>query len=203
MINEMQIKHIVFDVGNVLVRWVPFEVISSVFPECNPSEFYKRMYPIWIDLNLGKLTENEAIGQYHTTLRLPKERLAHLMLKLKHHQVPIKGSIELLDKLKKLKFNLFAITDNVKEIMEYHRKISQFPSYFKDMIVSAEIGLLKPDSRIYRYLLDKHNLNPREVVFIDDILANVEGAIAVGMHAFQFIDMTSCEEQLRYLINKL
>lgn len=198
MVNK--IKHIVFDVGNVLVKWAPLEVINSVFPELDPKEFHQKMYPTWIDLNLGRLSENEAINQYHTNLGLSKERLSNFMHELKRHQQPLEGSIELLTKLQKLEFNLFSITDNVKEIIEYHRKVSKFPPYFKDIIVSADIGILKPDSRIYRYLLEKHNLNPSETVFIDDILINVEGAIAVGMHAFQFVDYDSCEKQLVKLL---
>ena len=61
----MKIKNIVFYVGNMLVRLAPFEVINSVFPEFEPEDFYQKMRSIWIDLNLGKLTENEAISHYH------------------------------------------------------------------------------------------------------------------------------------------
>ena len=197
---HMKMKNIVFDIGNVLVRWAPLEVIKSVFPELEPKDFYRKMYPIWIDLSLGKLTEDEAIERYHKELGWPKDRLARLMLEFKLNQKPLDGSIELLDKLQKLGLNLFSITDNIKELMAYHRKNSEFPKYFKDIIVSAELGILKPDARIYRYLLDKYNLDPKESVFIDDVQANVEGAIAVGMKAFQFTDYASCEKQLMELI---
>lgn len=196
----MKIKNVVFDVGNVLVRWAPSEVIQVTFPEFEPKDFLQKMRPIWIDLNLGKLTEREAIDRYHKELGVSKERLLDFMLALKRHQEPLEGSVELLIKLQKLGVNLFSITDNVKEIMAYHRKFSKFPPYFKDIIVSADIEILKPDSRIYRHLLDKHNLNPRESVFIDDVLVNVEGAIAVGMNAFQFIDIASCEQSLDRLV---
>ena len=197
----MIIKNIVFDVGNVLVRWAPLEVIKTVFPQSNPSDFYQKMHPIWIDLNLGKLSEKEAIERYQKLLDLPKESLNRLMLELKLHQTPLDGSIELLRKLKEYKVNLFSITDNVREIMDYHRKFSAFPQYFKDIIVSAEIGLLKPDPKIYRYLLAKHKLNPSESVFIDDVAQNVEGAIKVGMQAFQFVDYATCEKKLMALLN--
>lgn len=198
----MKIKNIVFDVGNVLVRWEPLEVINSTFPEFEAKEFYQKMYHTWIDLNLGKLTENEAINHYHASLEVSKERLSNFMLALKHHQKPIDGSIALLKKLQKLDVKLFAITDNIKEIMDYHRKFSDFPKYFKDIIVSADLGMLKPDRRIYRYLLDKHKLNANESVFIDDVPVNVQGAIAVGMEAFQFIDYESCEKKLMNLLER-
>jgi len=165
----MKIKNVVFDIGNVLVRWAPLEVIKTSFPEFEPEDFYHKMRPIWIDFNLGKFTEDEAISHYQRSLDLPKERLANFMFALKRHQTPLEGSIELLDKLQKLEINLFSITDNIREFIDYHRKVSEFPKYFKDIIVSSDIGVLKPDNRIYQHLLDKHHLNPRACDQLDCI----------------------------------
>nr|WP_316354646.1 HAD-IA family hydrolase [Candidatus Trichorickettsia mobilis] len=105
--------------------------------------------------------------------------------------------------MRSLKINLYAITDNVKEIMEYHKIHSNFMDYFKDIIVSAEVGILKPDPKIYQHLLNKHNIDPFDSVFVDDLMANVESALSVKMHAFQFTDAKSCEEQLIKLGIKL
>ena len=190
------IKNIIFDVGNVIVKWSPFTVIAEIFPNLDPKEFYEQIKPIWLDLNLGKLSEKEAVNIYHQEFNIPKSQLDQLLEKFKTHQLPVAGSIELLEKLKQTGVNLYAITDNVKEIMEYHKNNSNFLHYFKDVIVSADICILKPDIRIYQYLLDKHNLKAEESLFIDDTLRNVEGAIAAGMKSFQFIDAKDCEELL-------
>lgn len=200
METNMAIKNVIFDVGNVLVRWAPLEVIKSVLPQFDPSGFYKKMRPLWLDLNRGKLSEEGAIHHYQKLFDLPKETIAQLILELKLHQKPLGGSIGLLEKLQRHNLSLFAITDNIKEFMEYHRIHSAFPKYFKDIIVSADVGLLKPEPEIYIYLLKKHNLNATESIFIDDVMANVEGAINVGMQAFQFTDVASCEERLMKLL---
>jgi putative hydrolase of the HAD superfamily len=194
--NSVKIKNVVFDVGNVLVKWAPYEVIKGLFPERNPEEFYQQMRLIWIDLNLGRMTEEEAIVLYQNQLAISKDQISRLMNEFKTHQTPIPGSLVLLKKLEILGMNLFSITDNIKEIMEYHRKNSEFIGYFKDIVVSADIGVLKPDARIYQHLLNKHHLSPSETVFIDDLKKNVEGALAVGMSAIQFTDVQSCEVQL-------
>lgn len=192
----MSIKNVIFDVGNVLVYWTPIKVISAIFPEFKPQDFYHKLRPIWIDLNLGKLTEDEAINQYQANFSLSKERLLQLMLGFKTHQKPLKGSIELLKELKEIGINLFAITDNTKGIIEYHQKNSAFPQYFKDIVVSADLGILKPNRQIYQYLLAKYNLNPYESVFIDDHEPNVKGALAVGMRAFKFVNTETCRLEL-------
>jgi len=199
MLSDMSIKNVIFDVGNVLVKWAPHEVIARIFPSYDPKVFYQEIRPTWLGLNLGKLTEKEAIALYAKQFKLPESQFLVFMKELKTHQVPIPGSLDLLKKLKALGMNLYSITDNIKEIMEYHRAHSQFIPYFKDIIVSADIGILKPHREIYQHLLNKHKIVAAESVFIDDALINVKGARAVGMHAIQFFDAVSCEQELRRL----
>lgn len=192
----MVIKNIVFDVGNVLVRWAPHEAIQMVFPEQDPKAFYQQLRPIWLDLNLGKLSEREAIKTCVKQLQMPEDKIKLLMHKFKTLQTPIPGIMELLHELKNIGIDLYSITDNVKEIIEFHATHSNFLHYFKGIVVSADVGVLKPDIEIYRYLINNYKVNPAESVFIDDLLANVEGARTAGMHAFQFIDTNSCRKIL-------
>lgn len=49
------------------------------------------------------------------------------------------------------------------------------------LVFSAEVGIAKPDSRIYRYIADRLGVRPEEAVFVDDLQENVEAARAVGM----------------------
>ena len=46
--------------------------------------------------------------------------------------------------------------------------------------------MIKPDPGIYRYLLERYGLKAEECLFVDDVQANVNGAVAVGMQAFRF-----------------
>jgi epoxide hydrolase-like predicted phosphatase len=69
---------------------------------------------------------------------------------------------------------------------------------FDLIIFSAEIGLAKPDSAIFIYLLDKLALPPAKTVFIDDVPANVEGARKLGMHGIVFRNR---EQVLDELVN--
>jgi putative hydrolase of the HAD superfamily len=197
----MTIKNIVFDIGNVLVKWAPYEVIGGLFSDRNPVKFYEQIRPVWIDLNLGKLSENQAIEIYQQQLNIERHKLVQLMDGFKTSQTPIPGSFELLHKLYSSNIPLYAITDNTKEIIEYHHLHSNFLHYFKGVVVSANIGISKPNKAIYQYLLDQYKLNAAETIFIDDTMINVEGAILAGIHAFQFIDAKSCELQLNKFIS--
>ena len=57
---------------------------------------------------------------------------------------------------------------------------------FDDMTISSEIGIAKPDARIYRQALEKLNVRPEESIFVDDMPANIEAAQALGMRGVIF-----------------
>ena len=71
---------------------------------------------------------------------------------------------------------------------------------FDEMIISAEVGLIKPDPRIYRLALEKLGTLPEESVFLDDVLVNVEAARSVGMSAIQFTQPEKTLEELKQLL---
>lgn len=196
----MVFKNIVFDVGNVLVRWDPPGIIHHVFPEHdNPHQLMLNIFKhqTWYDLNLGKITEKEAIHCYHHQLGIDMPRLEYLLQAVKESLTPISGSIELLQRLDNKQFHLYALTDNTIEIMAYLKSKYGFWRHFKGIVVSAEIGHLKPSQEIYHYLLEGHQLKAHETLFIDDVSANVEGAKAMGIEAIQFTHVADCIEALR------
>jgi len=76
----------------------------------------------------------------------------------------------------------------------------KFDDVFDEMIISAEVGLMKPDPRIYRLALKKLKALPEESVFLDDVLVNVEAARSIGMSAIQFTRPEKSLEELKQLL---
>lgn len=70
---------------------------------------------------------------------------------------------------------------------------------FEGLVLSHEVGLQKPDHRIYEWTLARYGLTASRTVFIDDIWANVEGARGVGMQAIHHRDAASTREGLTKL----
>ena len=195
----MAIKNIIFDIGGVLVEWKPLEVIKSILPEYDSEILYNKMRDSWVKLNLGQLTMSEVIVNYHIDLDISKVRIEELMLRLKISQIPVDGSIQLLQKLKDNGYVLYVITDNIKEILDYHKKNSRSWSFFIDIISSHNIGTLKPDYKIYQYLLNKYNLIPEESIFIDDVKKNVQAAIDLKINGIHFKGYDLCIKSLNQL----
>jgi putative hydrolase of the HAD superfamily len=71
---------------------------------------------------------------------------------------------------------------------------------FDAIILSCEVGLMKPDARIYQRALQALDVQPGEAVFVDDFMHNVEGARAVGMHAIHFHNPKQTLQELEQLL---
>jgi len=65
---------------------------------------------------------------------------------------------------------------------------------FDSIVISAEVGMLKPDPRVYQLALKELNAGPKEAVFVDDTPANVQAAAELGMCGVLF---TSAEQTRR------
>lgn len=71
---------------------------------------------------------------------------------------------------------------------------------FDTLVISAEVGLAKPDARIYRLALDQLRVSPAEAVFVDDVEENVVAARAIGMAAIHFCNSEQTLRELRQLL---
>jgi epoxide hydrolase-like predicted phosphatase len=69
-----------------------------------------------------------------------------------------------------------------------------FADCFDVFVTSAEVGVMKPEPRIYHIALERLGISPQEAIFVDDFIENVEAARRLGMQAVRFID----PEQARY-----
>ncbi|WP_394151439.1 HAD family hydrolase [Vibrio maritimus] len=197
------IKNVVFDVGNVIVRWSPLEIVNLTFGTQGDEskELAARIFQseTWLDINKGVLTEQQAKAQYQTTLDLNAEECDKLFYYVKETQILLFGTIELINALKQAGYRIFALTDNVNEIVAHLKQRYDFWPLFEHATISSELGFLKPSNDIYQSLLTHNDLVAEETVFLDDMPYNVEGAKNNGMHAIQFADAEQASEALREL----
>lgn len=73
---------------------------------------------------------------------------------------------------------------------------------FNHLIISAEVGMMKPHPEIYKFALEKIEYAPEETVFIDDFVENIEGAEAAGMHGILFTSPKQAKSDLNELLLK-
>jgi len=185
------IKNIVFDIGNVVVRWDPNLIAERTFGSADTALAQRDAifgHPLWLSLNRGELTEEEVKRAFARELDVDHETLDRLFFHIKDSQDLRDDTLALMHALKRQDFRLFALTDNVHEIVHYLQERYTFWDLFEHATVSAEIGALKPSPEIFNHLLTTNQLIPEQTVFFDDVPRNVDGAKAVGIKAFVFTD---------------
>ncbi len=73
---------------------------------------------------------------------------------------------------------------------------------FDVVVISAEVGLAKPDPRIYRLALDRLGVSPQEALFIDDAAENVEAAVALGLRGLRFVNSDQVLDELQTVLRE-
>jgi epoxide hydrolase-like predicted phosphatase len=91
------------------------------------------------------------------------------------------------------------ISNNWSDLRDFVVR-ERFDDAFDEMIISAEVGVMKPDPRIFQIALERFGVKPKEAVFIDDFYINIEGCEKVGMKGIHFKDSETTLQQLKKLL---
>lgn len=181
------LKNIVFDLGGVVVAHNEEsfaeklgEFFSFVFGpdmKCVPS--------FWCDYDLGVRTIDETAASVAEYRKCSVEEAKANMLYAISLQEEVEPTVRFIKELKERGYKLYVLSNMSKEYIEFLRKLPVF-ELFDEQVVSSEVGLGKPDRRIYEYLLTHCGLRPEETIFIDDRIDNVEVAAELGITPFHF-----------------
>ncbi|MGB2079970.1 MAG: HAD family hydrolase, partial [Vibrio sp.] len=159
---QTQIQSVVFDIGNVLVRWSPLEIIRLTFGENDDNPIMARAVfqsEIWLALNQGDITWDEAKQAYQNQFGFSDIHSAALFDYIKRTQILIHGSQALLREVKDAGYSVYALTDNVLDIVDYLKQTYDFWPLFDGEIISANEGCLKPNATIYQALTQRYQLD--------------------------------------------
>jgi len=88
--------------------------------------------------------------------------------------------------------------DNVRQVIE---QTWQIGDAFDEMFISAELGMVKPDVRIYQYAIESLGVRPEEAVFVDDFIENIESARAFGLQTIHFRNSQLARQELLRLLD--
>ena len=109
---------------------------------------------------------------------------------------PIPGSVEILTELKDRGTPLFALTNWSAETYPPARERFEFLSWFRGILVSGEVGVIKPDPRIFELLIERYGIDPESAVYIDDVEENAAAARPFGIHPIHFTTPAALRREL-------
>ena len=191
---------IIFDVGNVLYGWDPESFLARQLPEDEARLRFIEDVDLWSwhdSLDGGRPFDDaaaelsEKFPDYAAHISAWGERFGETI------SDPVPGMREIVEALDGRGVPLFAITNFSADFWPpFRAREDEFFRRFRDIVVSGEVKLLKPDPAIYYLALDRFRLRPDQALFVDDRKINVEGAEAVGMHGHLFTDAEGLRRRL-------
>ncbi len=196
------IDAVLFDLGNVLIRWDPRNHYRDRFEtEAQMEAFLTEVATnAWNhEMDLGKpfaqaIAERTALFPDHAEMLAEWKSGWERML-----GGAIDESVGLLEELKAGGYRLAALTNWSGETFPVARARFPFLGLFDDIVISGVERLAKPDPAMFALTLRRTGFVAERTVFIDDSLPNVVGARAAGMHAIHFTTATACRAALRDL----
>ena len=191
---------VIFDVGNVLYGWDPDSFLVRQIADDEARMRFVDEVGLWQwheSLDGGRPFDeaaaelSERFPEYAHLISAWGERFGETITD------PIADVHALVEALDERGVPLFAITNFSADFWPpFHAQEREFFRRFRDIVVSGEVRLLKPDPAIYYLALDRFRLRPKQALFIDDRLINVQAAEAVGMHGHLFTTAEALRDRL-------
>lgn len=193
-----KVHNIIFDLGGIFIN-LDFQKTTQAFQQLgiqNFQQFFSQNHSndLFIALETGKITPNEFFESLRKTtginadnqtitdawnamlLNFPPERIEWLNKINKQYPVYLFSNTNIIH------YNCFM------QLFQRDVGMQNFNEQFLKAYYSHEMGMRKPDADGFEYILQQNNLKPEETLFIDDTVANINTAKALG---FQTIHLTA------------
>ncbi|MFA6003415.1 MAG: HAD family phosphatase [Elusimicrobiota bacterium] len=196
--SETTIKAVFFDIGNVLLHFNPAEVLREVAGAIG-------RHPIKVARYLWTSNKIEALerGEFGTDelFRLFQEELgydgtfAQFRKLWCDHFRPERKTVSMLRAVSK-RVDTYLLSNTHALHYDYIKQHYAFPKHIRAAVLSHELGMRKPEARIFEAALKIAKVSAEQAVFIDDLKPNVEAARKVGFHAILYKDPDDLRRRL-------
>ncbi len=194
------IRHIVFDIGKVLIHYDPEIPFKRIIPDdTERSWFFENVCTSdWnVEQDRGRTwaeAEAELIAEhpeYKTQIQAFR--------KYWHEMVPhaLEGSVAHLERLLDEGHDVTLLTNFADDTFDHAQEIYPFLKKARGVTVSARVALIKPDPEIYRIHTESFDLEPAATLFIDDSKANVQASRDFGWNAIHFTGQDALDAGFR------
>lgn len=192
-------ENLIFDFGNVLVRWEPERVYAAHFgSEATAWWFLRHVADSrWRGrIDAGESTdaciaELKALHpEYGDAIELYRSQWRAMLT----GEVP--GMRSLISDAQAAGYGIYGLTNWSMETFPAARERFGILQMIDRYVVSGAEGMVKPDPRLFRLLLDRYGLQAASCTFVDDNESNVEAARSLGMCGIVFTSATDLRRQL-------
>ena len=192
--NALTPVNLVFDLGQVMIRWEPEALVRQFFPDrCGTDAQAQELAhacfrsPAWSAFDAGFLDTDGVAQQLAQLIQEPLPRVRAMVVDIAHALTPIAASVALLQQLHQWRraqatsvLNLFYLSNMPEPYADHLIASHGFFSCFDGGVFSGRLKLAKPDPAIYAHAEAVLALEPAHTLFFDDHVPNVQAATDRG-----------------------
>ena len=198
----MSIRAVFFDFGGVIQRTefqAPRQYLGQRFG-MDYDDIDKLVFgsPSARQASVGEITEDVHWANVLKRLKRPAAELQTIKDEFFGGDVVDRELVEFIRSLRG-KFHVGLIS-NAWGGMRAHLNRERLLELFETVVISAEVGVMKPEARIYSIALEQAGVKAEEAVFVDDVQANIDACQQVGMKGVLFKDPQKAEDELKKLL---
>lgn len=196
------LKNIVFDLGNVLVKFDSNELIYSFFNK--RQEEVKSFYfdSLWNEYDQGLYSVEEMIEKGVKQFPELELSIKKLMYHWTEFVIPLKDNVAYIKDLKQLGYKVYILSNIPEDDTKYLRSCGVFDN-IDGGVFSYEYKKIKPDPEIFNILLEKYNLKASECLFLDDRKDNVVTASNLGFETIEVKDSSKVIDLIKEKISEV
>ena len=184
-----KVDTVVFDIGNVLIRFAPDDFLQQLFPD-DPAKQQAMLHqvyqgPYWPEFDRGTVEYEDAARRLVSEFGGCYADYMHAITGWIELKTPVEEGWRAAGRCRRAGKRLYLLSNYPREgYARMREKFADRFALFDGGCISSDCHQLKPEPEIYRTLIDQCGLTPERTLFIDDTLANVEGAMKSGIHGF-------------------
>ena len=196
------LKNIVFDLGNVLVKFDSNELIYSFFNE--GQEEVKSFYfdSLWDEYDQGLYSVEEMIEKGVKQFPELELNIKELMYHWTEFVIPLKDNVAYIKDLKRFGYKVYILSNIPEDDTKYLRSCGVFDN-IDGGVFSYEYKKIKPDPEIFHILLKKYDLKASECLSLDDRKDNVVAASNLGFETIEVKDSSKVIDLIKEKISEV
>jgi len=204
-VPQNSIDSVIFDFGGVLLRWRPEQIIREFYTDevlraALRSAVFQ--HPDWSEMDRGTLSEAVAVERFAARMGRPPEEIRALFEHARNSLTPIDDSFAIANTLARRGIRLFALSNMPAATFAYLRNRYDCWDVFEGIVISGEVGMIKPEPHIFHHITRRYELVPARTVFVDDHLPNIESGSRLGFRTIHFSTPQQCAAELDALLGE-
>jgi putative hydrolase of the HAD superfamily len=201
----MSRKAVVFDVGGVIVRWQPVQLMREHLPMADAVEAHAQIFQSWapgadwLEFDRGTVEPDELALRIARRTGYPRAAIESLIGAIGAHLQPMPDSVALIARVRAAGHSLGLLSNMPQPYADHLEDAHECFGWFDHRAWSGRLGLVKPDRAFFDHVLAQLAAEPSQAVFIDDHIGHVEAARRYGWSGVHFQNAAQAEQDLRAL----